>query len=87
MLVKPKCKVNDGSNYDRTGQWCIAKYLDSFWITGNITESRVKYGGRIGHTILSDSPTIITMGNKEELRPAGTVFLVEEQDITMCKED
>jgi len=88
MLVEaPKCKVNDGSTYDRTGQWCIAKYMDSFWITGTVTESRVKLGGRIGHTILSDSPTVIIMGDKEDLRPIGTIFLVEEQNVTIAQKE
>lgn len=82
-----KCSVNTDSTFDRTGQWCIAKYMDSFWITGTIKDSRVKYGGRIGHTVLSDSPTIILMGNKEELRPAGTEFLIEEQNITNCTKE
>ena len=88
MLVEaPKCKVNDGSTYDRTGQWCIAKYMDSFWITGIVQESRVKLGGRIGHTILSDSPTIILENNREDLRPVGTTFLIEEQNITIAQKE
>jgi hypothetical protein len=88
MLVKaPKCKVNDGSTYCREGQWVIAKYMDSFWITGIVKESRVKLGGRIGHTIVSDSPTIILENNREDLRPIGTIFLVEEQNITIAQKE
>jgi hypothetical protein len=61
--------------------------MDSFWITGIVQESRVKLGGRIGHTILSDSPTVITMGDKEDLRPIGTIFLVEEPNITIAQKE
>jgi hypothetical protein len=52
-----KCKFNEGSNFDRKGQWVIAKYLDQAWVTGTVTETRVKYGGKVQHTIVSDSPT------------------------------
>lgn len=29
-----KASFNAGSNFDRQGQWIIAKYLDSAWVTG-----------------------------------------------------
>ena len=55
MLVKsPKCKYNEGSNFDRTGQWVVAKYLDSGYVTGIVQDSRVKYGGKVQHSIISD---------------------------------
>ena len=73
-----KCKYNDGSNFDRKGQWCIAKYQDTTWVTGIVMETRVKYGGKVQHSILSDSPTYVL----EELRLAGTTFLVEEGDVS-----
>ena len=73
-----KCKYNAGSNFDRQGQWIIAKYLDSAWVTGIVQETRVKYGGKVQHSICSDSPTYIG----EELRNAGSTFLVEEGDLS-----
>lgn len=73
-----KCKFNAGSNFDRQGQWVIAKYLDSAWVTGTVQETRVKYGGKVQHTIVSDSPTYVN----EELRNAGSTFLVEEGDVS-----
>lgn len=73
-----KCKFNEGSNFDRKGQWIIAKYLDQAWITGTVVETRVKYGGKIQHTIVSDSPTYVN----DELREVGYQFLVEEKDVT-----
>lgn len=73
-----KCNYNEGSNFDRQGQWVIAKYLDSAWVTGIVQETRVKYGGKIQHSILSDSPTHIG----EELREVGDNFLVLECDVS-----
>lgn len=83
-----KCKFNEGSNFVREGQWVIAKYLDSAWVTGTVVETRVKYGGKIQqesglarlvqHTIVSDSPTYVN----EELREVGYRFLIEEKDVT-----
>ena len=73
-----KCKFNAGSNFDRKGQWVIAKYLDQAWVTGIVQETRVKYGGKVQHSIYSDSPTYIG----EELRNAGSTFLVEEGDVS-----
>jgi hypothetical protein len=73
-----KCKFNAGSNFVREGQWVIAKYLDQAWVTGTVVETRVKYGGKVQHTIVSDSPTYVN----EELREVGYQFLVEEKDVT-----
>ena len=77
----PKTKIdfNEGSNFDRTGQWVIAKYLDSGYVTGIVQDSRVKYGGKVQHSIISDSPTFLTISkDKEEFRAVGSTFLVEE---------
>jgi hypothetical protein len=77
-----KCKYNEGSNFDRKGQWVIAKYLDSAWVTGIVMETRVKYGGKVQHSIISDSPTYIG----EELRESGSTFLVEEGDVSEAQQ-
>lgn len=77
-----KCNYNAGSNFDRQGQWVIAKYLDSAWVTGVVQESRVKYGGKVQHSIISDSVTYLG----EELREVGSTFLVEEGDISEAQQ-
>lgn len=73
-----KVAFNVGSNFDRKGQWVIAKYIDSAWVTGIVQETRVKYGGKVQHQIVSDSPTYVN----EELREVGSTFLVEEEFVT-----
>lgn len=77
-----KCNYNAGSNFDRQGQWIIAKYLDSAWVTGIVQETRVKYGGKVQHSIISDSPTYIG----EELREIGSTFLVEEGSVSEAQQ-
>lgn len=77
-----KAAFNIGSNFDRKGQWVIAKYIDSAWVTGTVMETRVKYGGKVQHSILSDSPTYVG----EELRDIGSIFLVEEQDVSEAQQ-
>lgn len=80
-MIDMNCKHNEGSNYDRAGQWCIAKYQEQAWVTGVIQESRVKYGGSIQHTIVSDSVTYIG----EDIRKVGTIFLVLENHLSNCE--
>jgi hypothetical protein len=75
-----KCSYNPGSNFDRQGQWIIAKYMGECFVTGVVQETRVKYGGTVQHTIVSDSPAVIT--HSGEVRPIGTTFLVEEENVT-----
>lgn len=77
-----KCKHNEGSNFDRTGQWVIAKYQEKAWITGVVQDSRVKYGGVVQHTIVSDSVTHVD----EEIKGVGAIFLVAENHLSECQE-
>lgn len=72
-----KVSYNPGSNFDREGQWLIGKYMGQYWVTGTVVESRVKYGGKVQHTIVSDSPTTVN----DEPRAIGTRFTVEESEI------
>ena len=76
-----KAAYNPGSNFDREGQWLIGKYLGAYWVTGTVVESRVKYGGEVRHTIVSDSPTMVEF----ETRDIGTRFSVEESEIFHCE--
>jgi len=72
-------QFNEGSNFDRAGQICVASYLGDFVVSGEIVESRVKYGGKIQHTIQTHEETMVF----NEIRPAGSHFLVEESNLLM----
>lgn len=78
-----KCNYNPGSNFCREGQWVVGKYLHDCFVTGFVKESRVKYGGAIQHTIVSDSPAVITYNG--EIREVGTTFLLEENNLEHCE--
>ena len=91
-IPQTKVAFNEGSNFDRTGQWVIAKYLDCAWVTGTVQDSRVKYGGKVQHSIVSDSPTFIYTGEGkgervEELRNIGSTFLIEEQHVMIAQKE
>lgn len=75
-----KADYNPGSNFDRQGQWLIAKYIGTYWVTGTVVQSRVKYGGKVQHMIVSDSITHV----RDEERPIGTTFSVDESEIFHC---
>jgi hypothetical protein len=44
------------STWIREGQHVQAAYLAEYIVTGTITESRVKYGGKVQHTLKLDKP-------------------------------
>jgi hypothetical protein len=79
-----KCLYNSGSNFDRKGQWVIGKYLDECFVTGVVQDSRVKYGGKVQHTVLSDSPSV--MNSNKEVRNIGSTFLIEENKLMQCED-
>lgn len=47
---------NESNGWDHTGWSAEGRYLDRFPFTGKIESSRVKYGGKVQHTIVLDSP-------------------------------
>jgi hypothetical protein len=62
-------------------------YLGMFPYTGSVTESRVKYGGQVQHTVLVDQPievfgairNIVTVSSTEISKIIGTVPLRDVQ--------
>lgn len=75
-----KAQFNEGSNFDRTGQKCVATYMGTTIITGIILESRVKYGGKVQHTVQS-TEDVVFYGEK---RIVGSHFLVEESELLVA---
>ena len=59
--------------WDRTGQRVAGVYL-GYTVAGQVTESRVKYGGRVQHTLQLDQPRTL-FGS---LR---SVLLMDERDL------
>ncbi len=60
--------------WDLTGARVEGRYLGDFPYTGTITDSRVKYGGRVQHTVRLDAPIEVYGACRE-------VILVDEGDV------
>jgi hypothetical protein len=43
-------------SWNREGQRVVGRYMGTFLVSGKVTESRVKYGGTVQHTVLLDQP-------------------------------
>jgi hypothetical protein len=59
--------------WDRTGERVAGVYL-GYTVAGLVTESRVKYGGRVQHTLQLDQP--MTLFSTER-----SVLLMDERDL------
>jgi hypothetical protein len=59
--------------WDRTGERVAGVYL-GYTVAGVVTESRVKYGGRVQHTLQLDQP--MTLFSTER-----SVLLMDERDL------
>ena len=45
--------------WNREGQLVAGVYLDAYTVSGVVTESRVKYGGKVQHTVQLDAPITV----------------------------
>lgn len=63
------------STWIREGQHVQATYLFDKVVTGTILESRVKYGGKIQHTLKLDQPLELRWRSE----PADRLLIEEEQ--------
>jgi len=61
-------------SWNRTGQHVAGLYLRTYTVTGAVTSSRVKYGGRVQHTVKLDRPVTV-FGRVAE------VLLLDEEDL------
>lgn len=60
--------------WNREGQQVAGVYINSYTVSGTVTESRVKYGGRVQHTVKLDQPVEV-FGRRAE------VLLLDEEDL------
>lgn len=66
-------------SWNREGQQVMGKYLDTHTVTGTVVGSRVKYGGRVQHTVSLDVPLNVFGRIADHL-------LLDEEDLTMTGE-
>ena len=60
--------------WNREGQRVAGMYLQAYAVSGLVTESRVKYGGTVPHTVKLDKPMEV-FGRTAE------VLLLDEEDL------
>jgi len=65
-------------SYDREGQVVTGMYLGEHWCVGTVTESRVKYGGRVQHTVELLDPLILPYTTPAANR---TRVLLDEEEL------
>lgn len=68
-------------NWNLEGSIIVAKYLGDIFIKGLVIESRVKYGGKIQHTVNLESPVVLPWRDE----PA-TVLLIEDENVIFVSE-
>lgn len=60
--------------WNREGQRVAGVYLNTYTVSGLVTESRVKYGGTVQHTVKLDQPTTV-------FGRVADVLLLDEADL------
>jgi hypothetical protein len=60
--------------WNREGQRVAGMYLKAYAVSGTVTESRVKYGGRVQHTVQLDKPVTVFGRQADHL-------LLDEEDL------
>jgi hypothetical protein len=66
-------------NWNKEGQRVSGVYLGAYTVTGVVQSSRVKYGGKVQHRVLLDTPVKVFGRDAEEL------LLDDEELITTPK--
>jgi hypothetical protein len=62
-------------NWNLEGSVIVAKYLGEVSIKGLVVESRVKYGGKVQHTVDLETPVIL----KWRTEPVTRVLIGDEE--------
>lgn len=67
------------SNWERDGEFIRFMYLGDYPAQGTVVSSRVKYGGKVQHTVslANDLELLFTYKQK------GTTVLVDEEEIVL----
>lgn len=61
-------------SWNKEGQRVIGRYLNAYTVSGMVTESRVRYGGTVQHTVKLDKPMTV-FGRSAE------VLLLDNEDL------
>lgn len=79
MLVNKFAVPSNG--FSRVGQVVQAKYCNEVSFTGEVVDSRVKYGGEVQHSIMLAEHLVLPWCENAGY-PCGTILIVNEDSIT-----
>lgn len=68
------------SSWDRSGECISGLYLSTYPVTGVVLESRVRYGGKVQHTVVLSKE--LKLPFDADVRPAGSTVGINEEDVT-----
>ena len=54
-------------DWNLEGKRVFGYYLDEFPVTGVVQQSRVKYGGKLSHTVVLEKPVMINGTMRDQL--------------------
>ncbi len=75
MTTKQMVTLRIGVNmWNKEGQRVAGVYLGAYTVSGTVTESRVRYGGTVQHTVKLDKPVQV-FGRTAE------VLLLDDEDL------
>ena len=66
-------------SWDLTGSRVHGLYMGLFPYAGVVTESRVKYGGTVGHTVKVDAPLTVFGATRDCVLVSGSEVTVVDQ--------
>lgn len=77
MTTKTVVALRTGANmqWQRTGQQLAGLYMQQSY-SGLVVDSRVKYGGRVQHTVVLDQPIEVFGSRRDQI-------LVDEEEIIL----
>ena len=60
--------------WNREGTRVVGRYLNAYTVSGTVTESRVRYGGTVQHTVQLDQPVSV-------FGRVADILLLDEEDL------
>ena len=65
-------------SWNLEGNRVSGRYLNEYFFTGYVVESRVKYGGKVSNTIVLDEPIVVFGQTRERLLMDSEQLFIEE---------
>lgn len=70
--------MNGSNGWDRTGEAVRGYYIGEYYCEGVVQSSRVKYGGKVQHTVKLTKPLLVSQFSEYE---EGECILLDDDDV------